>query len=218
MRTQLFRLNREPADPEVTVALAALKRHQAKLPGFADVAALRGAEGHAAALFWPALGRMADGAPAPFRRARPATDPLNAAINYLIALLERDMAQAIGASGLHPGFGFLHTARDGNWALVWDLMESFRTPLTEGLAAHLFNARRLRPEMFNPAAKSVAIDPAGRRALVQGYETAVARVVNAPGRGQRLAWRPMMRWQAMRLAEAVRKGDPMLFTPYLMEP
>ena len=218
MRTQLFRLNRDPADSEVTAALAALKRHQAKLPGFADVAALRGAEGHAAALFWPALGRLAEGAPAPFRRARPGTDPLNASINFLIGLLERDVAQSIGASGLHPGFGFLHAAKDGNWALVWDLMEPFRTPLTEGLAAYLFNARRLRPEMFEIGPKRVQIDPAGRRALVQGYETAVARVVNAPGRVQRLAWRPMMRWQALRLADAVRAGDAALFTPYLMEP
>ena len=218
MRTQLFRLNREPADPEVTAALASLKRHQAKLPGFADVAALRRAEGHGAALFWPALGRLADGAPTPFRRARPATDPLNAAINFLIALLERDVAQALATSSLHPGFGFLHTAKDGNWALVWDMMEPFRTPLTEGLAAYLFNARRLRPEMFEGGEKRVQIDPAGRRALVQGYETAVARVVNAPGRGQRLAWRPMMRWQALRLADAVRAHDPALFTPYLMEP
>ena len=105
MRTQLFRLNRKVADGEVTAALATLKRHLAKLQGFADVAALRGAEGHAAALFWPALGRLADGAPVPFRRRRPATDPLNAAINYLTGILERDVAQSIGASGLHPGFG-----------------------------------------------------------------------------------------------------------------
>jgi CRISPR-associated protein Cas1 len=218
MRTQLFRQNKAPADTDVVAALAALKRHLGKLPGFADVAALRGGEGHAAALYWPALGRLAEGAPLPFRRSRPAADPLNAAVNYLIALLERDMAQAIATSGLHPGFGFLHAARDGNWALVWDMMEPFRTPLTEGLAAYLFNARRLRTEMFDVTPKEVRIDPAGRRALVQGYETAVARVVNVPGRGQRLAWRPMMRWQALRLAEAVRKGDAALFTPYLMEP
>ena len=97
-------------------------------------------------------------------------------------------------------------------------MEPFRTPLTEGIAAYLFNARRLRPEMFEVHPKSVAIDPAGRRALVRGYETAATRVVNVPGRGQRLAWRPMMRWQAQRLADAVEQQDPALFTPYLMEP
>ena len=127
------------------------------------------------------------------------------------------MLQAVTGAALHPGFAFLHTAQDGAAVLIWDLMEPFRTPLTEGLALFLFNARRLRPEMFTPGRKRVEIDPAGKRALVQGYESAVARVVNAPGRGERLAWRPMMRWQALRLADACRDADPARFTPYLME-
>lgn len=218
MRTQLFRQNLETPDPEVTAALAALKLNLARLPGHADVAALRGAEGYSATVFWPAFGRQVAQAPKPLRRKRPATDPLNAAINFLIGVLERDMIQAVTGAGLHPGFAFLHSARNGEAALVWDLIEPFRTPLTEGLAAFLFNSRRLRDEMFTAGAQRTEIAPAGRRALIQGYETAVARVVNAPGRAERLAWRPMMRWQALRLADAVRSGDPAAFTPYLMEP
>jgi len=218
MRTQLFRLNRDPADPQVTAALAAMQRQVMGLVAHTTPAALRGAEGFAAALYWPALGRLVAGAPQPLRRSRPAADPLNAAINWLTGLLERDMLAAVQASGLHPGFGFLHAPRDGAWALVWDLMEPFRAPLTEGLAAFLFNARRLRPEMFVTEGKTVRIDPAGRRALVAGYESALGRVVNAPGRAVRLAWRPMMRHQALSLAAAVRTGDAARFTPYLMEP
>jgi CRISPR-associated protein Cas1 len=215
MRAQLFRLNRDRDDPEVIAALAALRRHGLKLDGFADIAALRGAEGHAASLYWPALGRLAEGAPQPLRRTRPATDPLNAAMNYLTGLLERDMAVAVAGAGLHPGFGFLHQARDGNLALVWDLMEPFRAPLTEGLAVFLFNARRLRPEMFTRGRTRVEMSPEARRAIILGYETAVARQVTAPGRGQRLAWRPLMRRQALDLAVALRTGGA--FLPYVME-
>lgn len=217
-RTQLFRLNREAANAEVTATLATMRRQLAKLSSFPDAAALRGAEGYTSAQYWQALARLADGAPVPFRRSRPAKDALNAAINYLTGLLERDMIDAVAASGLHPGFGFLHSAQDGNVALVWDLMEPFRAPLTEGLAAHLFNAHRLRPEMFSQTPDRTVIDPAGRRALVQGYESAVGRVVNAPGRKIRLAWRPMMVWKAQRLAESLRAGEPDRFTPYHMEP
>ena len=128
------------------------------------------------------------------------------------------MITAISASGLHPGFAVLHAAQNGEAALAWDLMEPFRTPLTEALAGFLFNARRLRPEMFRMGRVRTEIDAAGKRALIQGYESAIARVVNAPGRTERLAWRPMMRWQAQRLAEAMRTADPSAFTPYLMEP
>jgi CRISPR-associated protein Cas1 len=217
-RTQLFRLNRDPAETGVTAALAAMQRHLRKLPAQETIAALRGIEGACAAEYWPALGCMIAGAPRPLRRTRPAADPANAAIGYLTALLERDMAAAVGASGLHAGFGFLHQPRDGMLALVYDLMEPFRAPLTEGLAAFLFNARRLRDEMFLPTEDGgVRIGPLGRAALIRGYETAVARQVNAPGRSLRLAWRPMMRRQAQDLARAVTAGDATLFRPYLME-
>lgn len=217
-RTQLFRLNRDPPDDEVMAALATMMRFQRKLPGQDSIAGLRGLEGAAAAVYWPALGRRIAAAPQPLRRQRPAMDGPNAAINYLTALLERDMMAAVGAAGLHPGFGLLHSPRDGALALVWDMMEPFRAPLTEGLVVFLFNSRRLRPEMFAPLDEGVRISPEGRAALIRGYESAVARQVNAPGRQVRLAWRPMMRRQAQDFARAVTAGDADLFQPYLMEP
>ncbi|PIE06493.1 MAG: CRISPR-associated endonuclease Cas1 [Rhodobacterales bacterium] len=217
-RTQLFRLNRRPRNPQVTVALAAMGRHLRKLPHAGDVAALRGLEGVAAAEYWPALGLLTRGAEAPFRRQRPAHTALNAALNYLAALLERDCYAATLAAGLHPGFGLLHTPRDRADAAVFDLMEPFRAPLAEGLAAFLFNAKRLRGKMFTPTDSGlVRISTAGRRALITGYEQALAKRVNAPGRKVRLAWRPMMRRQAQDMARACRKADPTLFRPYLME-
>lgn len=213
-RTQLFRLNREPADPEAVGALTRMQWHLRKLPHLESVAALRGIEGAVAAEYWPALGRLVAGATQPFRRQRPAKDALNAAINYLTAMLERDMSAAVLAAGLHPGFGLLHVPQDGAEGAVYDLMEPFRAPLTEGLAAFLFNASRLRPEMFD----GPRMDATGRDAVIKGYESAVARTVNAPGRTVRLAWRPMMRRQATDLARALRAADPTLFRPYLMEP
>lgn len=217
-RTQLFRLNRDPAHPQTVADLAAMERLRKKLLRAGNAAEARGYEGAVAALYWPALGRMVAAAPQPFRRVRPAEDPFNATINYLAAILERDLQAAVLAAGLHPGFGALHAPRDGAQALVYDLMEPFRAPLTEGLAAFLFNARRLRPEMFVPVEGGVRLLPEARGAIVKGYETAVARVVNAPGRAVRLAWRAMMKRQAQDLAQAVRAGDPALFRPYLMEP
>ncbi len=201
----------------MTAALAAMGRHLRKLPYAADVPALRGLEGVTAAEYWPALGLLAKGAEQPFRRQRPARTPLNAALNYLAALLARDSYAATLAAGLHPGFGLLHTPRDRADAAVYDLMEPFRAPLAEGLAAFLLNAKRLRPEMFTPTDNGVRISTAGRRALITGYEQALAKRVNAPGRKVRLAWRPMMRRQAQDMARACRKGDPTLFRPYLME-
>lgn len=217
-RTQLFRLNRRQDVHEVTEALTRMGRHLRKLSHMKDVDQLRGLEGAVAAEYWPALGHLTEGAAQPFRRLRPATDPLNATINYLTAVLLRDMRAAVLTAGLHPGFGTLHVSRDRADAAVYDLMEPFRAPLTEGLAAYLFNARRLRSDMFSILSEGgVRIEREARTAIIKGYEQAVAKRVNVTGRKYKLAWRPMMRRQAQDLARALRARNMSEFQPYLME-
>lgn len=217
-RTQLFRLNRKKQIGDVTATLTRMGRHLRKLDQMETVDQLRGLEGAVAAEYWPALGLLTQGAQTPLRRSRPATDVVNASINYLTAVLLRDVRAAVLASGLHPGFGTLHATRDRADAAVYDLMEPFRAPLTEGLVAFLFNARRLRPEMFVPLSEGgVRISRDARSAIISGYEQAVSKRVNVTGRAVKLAWRPLMRRQAQDLAKALREGDLTKFQPYLME-
>lgn len=217
-RTQLFRLNRSADDSAVRTTLAHMGRSLRKLKSADTLEQLLGHEGASAALYWPALGQLTEGAPSPFRRTRPATDAINATINYLTAVLERDIRTAILGADLHPGFGILHSAHDYSEAAVYDLMEAFRAPLTEGLAAYLFNARRLRLDMFGgEGGEPSHISREGRRAIITGYESAVSKRVNITGRTGKLAWRPMMQRQAHDLANAIRTGDPDRFVPYLME-
>jgi CRISPR-associated protein Cas1 len=216
-RAQLHRLNRDIKDPEVVLTTTNLGRMLRKLPADADVAALRGYEGAAGAIYWPALGRLCAEAPQPFRRRRPASDPLNAAINYLTALLSRDLRIALLRRGLHSGFGVLHTAADRNEACLWDLMEGFRAALTEGLAVALFNQGRLRGSMFAEIEGDIRIGTEGRHALVAGYEAAAGRRVTSPHSGRRRAWRSLMEEEAGAYAAHCRAAEERLFTPYVMD-
>lgn len=215
-RTQLFRLNRRQNISDVTEALARMGRHLRKLKHAEDVAVLRGLEGAVAAEYWPALGLLCDRAPAPFRRTRPGTDPLNVTINYLTAMLERDVRAALQSAGLHTSFGLLHQAQDYHDAAIYDLMEPFRAPLNEGVAVFLFNARRLTKDMFETREKGMRITTPGRKAIIAGYESAIGRQVTVPGRKMKLAWRPLMCRQAVALGKAFL--DPSLtFQAYRME-
>jgi CRISPR-associated protein Cas1 len=217
-RTQLFRLNRRVEDPDVRSALKFMGRTLRKLPYAVTIDELRGLEGAASADYWPALGRLTKGASNPFLRTRPATDLVNAAINYMTGILERDIRTALNTADLHLGFGVLHQARDRADAAIYDLMEPFRAPLTEGLAAYLFNSARLLPTMFEGTdVGGIRILPEARRRIITGYEQAVAKRVNITGGSGKLAWRAMMRRQALDLAKAYRRNDPALFEPYLME-
>lgn len=215
-RAQLHRLNRTPKDADVIVATKTLGRIIRKLPQAGDVAALRGHEGAAAAVYWPALGRLTAIAPQPFRRQRPAADPLNAAINYLTAMLARDVRAALLHAGLHPGFGVLHAAADRHDAAVWDLMEPFRAPLTEGLAVALFNQARLEGAMFSPVDGGIRIGRDGRKALITGYESAAGRVLLSPRSGRRRTWRMLMREEAAALAAQCRAPETD-YHPFLLD-
>lgn len=219
-RTQIMRLDREAALASVEMALDAMKRCLRKLEHAQSVPEVLGAEGAATALYWPALASLAKQMDLDnFTRSRPARDPLNAAINYLTAILERDMRAALQCVGLHVGFAFLHGTRDRHEGLIYDVMEPFRAPLTEGLAVYLFNAKRLRPEMFLTGGERLQeISAEGRKAIVSGYETAVARRINRPDGKGKLGWKAMMQHQARSLAHAVQRGDAGQFTPYVMEP
>lgn len=192
MRAQLHRLNRRSRDTQVIAATAGLGRILRKLPDSGAVPELMGQEGAAAALYWPALGRLCGAVQGNFMRQRPARDALNAAINYLTAMLERDIHSAILRAGLHPGFGLLHTPRDRHEACVYDLMEGFRAPLTEGVAVTLFNQSRLREQMFDVCDDSVRIDRDGIRALITGYERTVSRKLRSVHSGQQRTWRAIM--------------------------
>lgn len=218
-RARLHLLNRTPKDAEVMRAIAAIGRQIRALPGAESIAGLRGHEGAAGALYWPALGRLCASAPAPFRRSRPAQDPLNAAINFLTALLARDIRAAMLSRGLHPGFGVLHSPADREDAGVYDLMEGFRALLTEGLAVALFNQGRLGAEMFTPMAnkQGVRIAPAGRRALVMGYESACHRLVTSPHSHRRRKQRMVMAEEAGALAAFCQSGGAQPFTPALQD-
>ena len=184
-RTQLMRLNRSRSRDEVAASLLNMKRTLRKLPQQQTVDEIRGIEGAASALYWPALGLLIDDEhdqTEAFRRTRPAKTPVNAAINYMTGILERDTLAAIHEVGLHPAFAFLHACQDNRPSLVFDLMEPFRAPLNEGLAIFLFNAKRLRPEMFATNSDgSIMISKEGIEAIIQGYESAVAKRINKTG-------------------------------------
>lgn len=215
-RAQLQRLNRGPKDAEVLAAVRTLGRIIRKLPGAEGVAALRGHEGAAGAVYWPALGRLAAGVDGPLRRSRPAADPLNAALNYLSALLARDVRTGLMRRGLHAGIGVLHAAQDGGEACLWDLIEAFRAPLAEGLAVALFNQGRLRAEMFAQEAGAVRIGPEARAAIVRGYETAAARVIASPRTGRRQTWRGLMEEEAGAYAAHCRDPEAAPFAPNII--
>lgn len=220
-RALLRRLNRKRADTAVTDAALALNRLIRKLPVAEDVPTLMGLEG-AAAAYWPALGRcLEQGWRLEHRRRRPPPDPVNLVISYLSAMLHRDLAAFVVRHGLHPGFGALHSARDGAQACVSDLIEEFRAPLVEGLAVYLFNNRILSRADFlttnpdgQPATAVCRIQSAGRDRLIRGYEGWLDRAVKGSS-GRKMLWRWVMQAQVVAYARHALGEAP--YRPFILD-
>lgn len=92
-----------------------------------DLAALRGVEGAAGALWYARLSpRLGNGLRFDRRVAPRATDPVNILLNLGQTAIHRLATLAIRAVGMLPSLGVLHVPRSGHAALASDLQEPFR--------------------------------------------------------------------------------------------
>ena len=211
----LKRLNRRRKSGAVEEAcdqLLALRRRAAVAR---DVDQARGFEGSGAARYWPALSMcLSHGWKIPLRRRHPAPDPVNIVLDWMAALLTRDMSVAVLAAGLHPGIGTLHATARGREACVFDLVEEFRAPIAEAATVSLFNKRILTRDDF-VSDDVIRIARGSGNKVIRAYETWLARVVLDPADGQRTTWRGLLMAQARAYAASVRAGNA--YIPYKLD-
>jgi CRISP-associated protein Cas1 len=142
----------------------------------ADLNALRGFEGAAAAAFFECWSRfLPEEFPFGQRSTRPPANPVNACLSYLSAIVYGELLTACSVRGLDPALGCLHQSEDDRWSLPLDLMEPFRPALIEPLTLRLFSHRILQQRHFEPHDGGVWLSLDGRRTLIQHYEQRVQR-------------------------------------------
>ena len=228
-RAMLRRLNRDRKDPDIAAAAVAIDRvlRVLKATETFPINVVRGYEGTAATYYWPALKPVFDPAfgYAGFRKRRPPPDPVNACLGYLYALLERDIRVAIERAGLHPGMGSLHVARAGNEALIYDLMEGFRAPVSESILTTMAGRRHIKPDHFTIVdfigedgqhSPSCRMEKTVRKALIEGHESWLGRTIQSKRTGQKILWRALFEEEA-RAIGALFAGEAEAFVPYELD-
>ena len=119
-------------------------------------------------------------------------------------------------AGLHPGFGLLHVAQNYADACVYDLIEEFRAPLTEGPAIYLFNVGTLKPDDFKTTnTEGTRIVAAKRGAVIRMFRRTLAQEFTNPFTERKTTWGGMMLYQARSLAKSVQEDVP--YQPYIMD-
>ncbi len=181
-----------------------------------SVSQVMGYEGAAGAVWWPALSALMpkDMQFSKRTRRKDTRDGANTMFNFLSWLLLRDITVAVGRSGLHPGFGVLHTSDDNRDACCFDLMEEFRAHLIGGLGVYCANKRIVVRADFTPVDGGVRMKSKAAGALIRAYEKRVARTVKSPRTGKKICWRQLMMEQTFAMATHVEGGE--LYRPIEM--
>jgi CRISPR-associated endonuclease Cas1 len=144
----------------------AIARLRSALPNTTSLGEIRMLESQAAAAYWSAWHDLAitfpkndlirvpdhwrtfDARKSPLSGSpRLATNPANAMLNYLYALLESEARLAAAALGLDPGLGVLHVDTPARDSLACDLMEAIR-PLVDAYVLDWILSQPLRREWF----------------------------------------------------------------------
>jgi CRISPR-associated endonuclease Cas1 len=179
-----------------------------------QAASLNGIEGHAASLYFGAIGELV---PAEFgfegRNRRPPRDPFNALLSLGYSLLHAHADSFCRAQGLYPWTGFYHQPRSGHAALASDLIEPFRH-LVERTALAALTRGSFSPEEFrqDPRQGCRLEDTALRRYLAMLWER-LDKPVQAAGEEEPLSPRHQLHAQNQRLIDWLRGGTE--FRPWL---
>jgi CRISPR-associated endonuclease Cas1 len=150
------------SEPTITVIEDALQ----ELPHAGTPARLRSIEAQAAAAYWsawapvtiqfakrdqlriPAHWRIFGTRSSPISGAtRSASNPINALLNYIYAILETEVQVAILAIGLDPGMGVLHADLKSRDSFVFDVIEPLRQ-VVDGYVLALLEERTFASREF----------------------------------------------------------------------
>jgi CRISPR-associated protein Cas1 len=182
----------------------------------ADLDALRGVEGEAAARYFEVFDAMIASESFRFdkRTRRPPLNPVNALLSFGYALLATDCLAAVTAVGLDPAIGFLHAERPGRPSLALDLMEEFRACVVDRMVLAMIRLGQITVDDFDRLATGECrLKDTARKAFVVEYQARKQDEITHPLTDQKGTWALMPHLQARLLARAVRgEGE---YVPFL---
>jgi len=171
----------------------------------ADLDALRGHEGQAAALYFGQFAGMvktplANEFDANGRQRRPPPDPINSVLSFGYTMLTHECVSALRLARLEPTLGGFHVCRPGRPGLALDLMEPFRPLIADSVAVAAFNRGELTEGHFLRTAAGCAMTDAGRRAFFGAWGRRMDTEVTHPAFGYKLSYRRMLMLHARMIA------------------
>lgn len=134
---------------DVQMSIDGMKQMKRKLENAETVNQLIGYEGHAAKLYFGALGKIVNPDFAFHKRTRrPPMDPFNSMLSLGYSIILNEIYGKIEGKGLNPYFGLLHKDRENHPTLASDLMEEWRAVLVDSTVLSMVNGNEVDLDDF----------------------------------------------------------------------
>lgn len=130
------------------------------------------------------------------RNRRPPRDPVNALLSLAYSLLQRDLYAALATVGLDPLLGFYHRIETGRPSLVLDMMEPFRTIISDSVVIRTLNTGEITWTDFYIGEESCSLKSPGRKRFFQAFERRMHETVTHPVFEYKLSYRRMLELEA----------------------
>lgn len=219
-RTVLMREMRNHGEnPAIKSAVLRLNDSLSNCAKSERVAQTMGIEGEAAANYFGVFNELLRGSGFEFngRVRRPPTDPINALLSFIYALLTSECASALQGVGLDPYVGFLHQDRPGRLSLALDLLEEFRAPIADRLVLTLINRKQLQLKDFvQEGSGATRLTDDARKTVLMAYQERKQDEITHPFLNEKMAIGLLPHYQALLLARHLR-GDTAYYPPYLLK-
>lgn len=213
----LARSQRHEATAEAAAGVdppARLRQMARELAGCASLESLRGHEGAAAALYWPAFAALLPAAwPMPRRVSHPPPDAVNALLSLGYSILYHAVAGLLEARGLNAHLGWLHVPGGAHLALASDLMETYRAYVVDATLLKLLHTDSLDPAEQRCADGQCALGEDTVRRFIQALESRFNAVTVHPQTGVAMDLRRVIDRDVLCLISALRSGEAADFTP-----
>jgi CRISPR-associated protein Cas1 len=222
-RTVLQRVMRDHSDKitlsEVEKAVAVMSDALKRIETIDALDELRGIEGETARSYFSVFDQMITNQKEDFyfrgRNRRPPLDNVNCLLSFLYTLVLHDVRSALEGVGLDPAVGFLHRDRPGRPGLALDMMEEFRSFVSDRLALSLINLGQVKPKGFKKTdTGAIIMTDETRKEVIVTYQKRKQDEILHPFIGEKVAIGILFHVQALLLARYLR-GDLDGYPPFI---
>jgi CRISPR-associated protein Cas1 len=208
----LLRLNRKRRLETVAANITAISSHLETIGTVDSLDSLLGHEGNSAANYFSAWGNLLVNPGFVFseRNRRPPKDPVNSLLSFGYTLLFNNVMSLILAEGMNPYLGNLHRSQEKKPELALDLMEEFRSPITDSLVITLINKQVLKPTDFTYPDEEggVYLTETPRRIFLREFEERMNQEVNHPDVQSPVSYRRAIHLQVQRYKHCLLESVP----------